>query len=149
MGKNTKRLAKSMGLIPPDEIYAEDKDGGVDVDLTNALREDYANYIRYAERTCRGCNKTFLPKVPNQWYCSKECRDKCRKEYTPKDDMNVGKVKSWTEKAAEINRLAREKGMSYGMYVATEGAGRLATKVSFPSWVKQYRKGKDGKSVKA
>lgn len=96
------------------------------------LKEDEL-YQQFAERTCKSCNKTFIPAVPNQWYCSRTCREKNKKRYTPSTDMNAPKVETWTERVAAINELARAKHMSYGMYVATEGAGKLITKVSFPS----------------
>ena len=73
------------------------------------------NFNKPRERKCAYCGTMFLAGIHNKTYCSKKCyADINRKNKTkPKEKKNV-KIKS----IAEMQREARMRGMSYGLYVA-------------------------------
>ena len=72
-------------------------------------------------KICEVCKQPFIPGAGGQVYCSKECRNRAaylrNREVYPvyKEQKKKEKRKS---QVAEINRLAREAGMSYGQYTA-------------------------------
>lgn len=80
-------------------------------------------------RICEYCGKKFVPKSGNQIYCSKRCgikkaRDEGRrldKKPAEKEKNVVNKTENMRE-IARIDRSAREKGLSYGRYIARYGA---------------------------
>ena len=80
-------------------------------------------------RKCDFCGKEFVPKSGNQIYCSKRCgikkaRDEGRrldKKPAEKEKKVVNKTENMRE-IARIDRSAREKGLSYGRYIARYGA---------------------------
>ena len=84
---------------------------------------------KFAPIRCDSCGKEFVPKSGNQIYCSKRCgikkaRDEGRrldKKPAEKEKKAVNKTENMRE-IARIDRSAREKGLSYGRYIARYGA---------------------------
>lgn len=82
-------------------------------------------------KTCPICGKEFLTKIKKTKYCSEECR---------REKERRRAIKQWEEKKAEqqkkkkekhipqldeLNRRAREAGMTYGKYMAEKYKERL------------------------
>ena len=72
-------------------------------------------------KICELCKQPFPTNNGNQIYCSPKCRNRAAHER----NRNVYPVHTEQKKkekrksqVAEINRLAREAGMSYGQYTA-------------------------------
>lgn len=90
-------------------------------------------------KQCERCGEIFEDRTKNgsQKYCSKYCAyRKKHMGYTP-----LFKHKPKTAGMKEIINLdaqAKEKGMSYGQYVAMGMAAEL-TKIKFPKFVKETR----------
>lgn len=68
-------------------------------------------------KKCDYCKKDFYAANHNKKYCSKECMKAAQKE---RDKARYEEKKKELERPTltEINRRAREAGMSYGQYVA-------------------------------
>lgn len=87
-----------------------------------------AEWYRYRhplqEKTCEYCGKTFTPQRRNQTYCSQACRGLNRKPEVQqsKDSKSRGQQ---SDRIAEINRMAREQGLTYGKLVAKMYAGQV------------------------
>lgn len=78
---------------------------------------------------CVACSKEFEKKVKHQVHCSEECSRTYRinylREYRKRNQkvveiLEVKKPKP-TMSIEQINRLAKELGLSYGEYVLKEG----------------------------
>lgn len=80
------------------------------------------------ERTCEGCGKKFMPKRKNGKYCVPECRGMNRKKGKEDTVQQSGGRQSHTrhprgqqsgkgKTIREINRMAREQGLTYGKLV--------------------------------
>lgn len=80
------------------------------------------------ERTCEGCGKKFMPKRKNGKYCSPECRGMNRKKDKVDSVQQSGGQQSNArhprgqqsgkgKTIREINRMAREQGLTYGKLV--------------------------------
>lgn len=72
-------------------------------------------------RLCEICKQPFLAYRSNQLYCSKPCANRAaylrlRNIYPVHTEQK--KKEKRKSQVAEINRLAREAGMSYGQYTA-------------------------------
>ena len=66
---------------------------------------------------CKVCGKEFERKTSAQKYCSEKCRndayyEKYKSPYNKKEEKKIPSL-------IEMNRLAKEQGMTYGQYVAT------------------------------
>ena len=69
------------------------------------------------EIECRVCKKKFKKKSGNQVYCSEECRNKGKGEIM-RQSRKKWKNRKKKMNLTEIEREAKEAGMSYGRYVA-------------------------------
>ena len=76
-------------------------------------------------KTCPYCGKEFIPNAGSQRYCSRQCS---RLWYESTHPMLHGKEKGLFRKTiqpsvsiAEIQRRARELGLSYGHYMLQYG----------------------------
>lgn len=84
----------------------------------------YRQHHPLEEKTCGCCGKTFLPQRRNQEYCTPECRGLNRKsgvqqsEHRRPEGQQSGGI-------VEINRIAREQGLTYGKLVAKMYAGQV------------------------
>lgn len=72
-------------------------------------------------KLCEVCKQPFIPGTGGQIYCGKECRNRAAylryRDVYPVSNEQKKKEKR-KSRVEEINRLAREAGMSYGQYVA-------------------------------
>ena len=81
------------------------------------------------EGKCDYCGKVFTKNSGVQKYCSKKCYAAQRREsYDPVQRREERKKRKWKPAGTEndivrINKLAREKGLSYGQYVVQYGGG--------------------------
>ncbi len=69
------------------------------------------------KRKCRFCNLKFVPKCGAQKFCDDDCRERYNEEQRRKariEKLGANKVMS----IAEVNQMARDKGMTYGKFVA-------------------------------
>lgn len=86
-----------------------------------------AEWYRYRhpleEKTCGCCGKTFLPQRRNQEYCTPECRGLNRKSEVQQSKHRRTEGQQSGE-IVEINRMAREQGLTYGKLVAKMYAGQ-------------------------
>lgn len=83
--------------------------------------------IFYKTKTCKECGKKFTPKLPSQKYCCSECsytgRKKAQKEYWD-NIITIDGVRYTRRKPRDytrmnnINKFAREHGITYGTAVA-------------------------------
>lgn len=62
---------------------------------------------------CAICEKEFEPKGKNQDCCSKECSKERERNISRWNKKLINKLS-----LSDINRMAREKGMSYGQFIA-------------------------------
>lgn len=75
-------------------------------------------------KICVICGKSYKPTSNTQKVCGKECKKIFRKLHPdkrtikPKDEPRPKKHKE--SELARISRLAREKGMTYGQYMAEQ-----------------------------
>ena len=72
-------------------------------------------------KICEICKEPFLAKKGSQIYCSVPCRNRATYlRYRDTYSVHTEQKKKPKRKSqvAEINRLAREAGMSYGQYTA-------------------------------
>ena len=73
---------------------------------------------------CEHCGREFLADRAYTKYCSYECKEAVkkarRKDYNKKYKKNkkADKTDKGRTSLTDINRMAREAGMSYGQYVA-------------------------------
>ena len=74
---------------------------------------------------CEHCGREFLSDRANRKYCSYECKEAVKK--AQRRDYNKKRRKKTDKKTdkcrtslTDINRIARETGMSYGQYVAQQ-----------------------------
>ena len=65
-------------------------------------------------RICKTCGKEFKA-TKNQQYCCVECRPRTHKKY-PRHKYKSKKISTIND----VSREAREKGMTYGQYVAMQ-----------------------------
>ena len=80
-------------------------------------------------RKCAQCGKEFQPRTGNQIYCCRSCgivanREEAKRFYPAPAPPEKNAAKKNTENMREIARLAknaRERGVSYGRYVADHG----------------------------
>lgn len=78
------------------------------------------------KKKCAFCGTTFIAKKGTQKYCSAECRNKQQKIIQRQYHREHAKRKKDIRKQKETDRLndkiraAREAGMSYGKYMATQ-----------------------------
>lgn len=64
------------------------------------------------QKRCAVCNKKYMPVSGMSKYCSKECRKEGQKKL--REDR---KTKQPNSSIRDINKEAKEHGMSYGKYV--------------------------------
>lgn len=62
---------------------------------------------------CAICEKEFEPKRKNQDCCSEECSQERQRNISRWNKKLINKLS-----LSDINRMAREKGMSYGQFIA-------------------------------
>lgn len=76
--------------------------------------------MRTKKRICAGCGIEFFTNSSKQIYCTPKCREKERheREQSHRPDIAPEPKNKRKSQVAEINRLAREAGMSYGQYTA-------------------------------
>ena len=101
-------------------IYCSDKCR--DKEIRQRRLEQY-HMNRHGSKPCRVCGKMFEPTRSTQIYCGKECSRKAAKENEKEYQRQLREQKKEKPKKkvlslAEINALAREKGMNYGEYVS-------------------------------
>ena len=71
------------------------------------------------KKYCEICGRKFETRHPQTRVCSDECRKKKREEWKSAYNENQSSRKrAASSNLAEVSRLAREAGMSYGKYVA-------------------------------
>lgn len=82
-------------------------------------------------RTCKYylCSKEFVQEHKNQLYCCPECRTIANRERSAEYDRErrAAKRREKTKKVTlrDINKKAKEHGMSYGQYVAMMEGGMI------------------------
>lgn len=74
------------------------------------------------KKYCEICGRKFETKQPQARMCSDECR-KIRAVQWRAEHKEAGKLRK--NKLNEVNRLAREAGMTYGKYVAMQYKEKL------------------------
>ena len=82
-----------------------------------AMRKAYKKRKENKEKTtleCPYCHKEFIKDIKHIKYCS----DACRLNYYRKNGKYNNKPKSNQQQIADLNKKAKEMGMSYGQYVA-------------------------------
>ena len=81
------------------------------------------------------CERMFTAKSNRQHFCCRKCREKIerkekrlRKSYVPEDTIEYAVEKETPKKSHidEINKKAREMGVSYGIYQAIKSGGLRA-----------------------
>ena len=80
--------------------------------VNNARRG--VNYNKPRERQCAHCGAMFTAGIHNKVYCSKKCYVDINRKSKSKPKGKKPKIKS----IAQMQREAREHGMSYGQYEA-------------------------------
>lgn len=100
-------------------------------------RRNFAEYYRrinpLEEKMCEGCGKTFMPKRTNQKYCTPECRGLDNKKVTARkpsgnksgQQSHLRPEVQQSGRIAEINRMARKQGLTYGELVGKMYAGQV------------------------
>lgn len=94
--------------------------------------EDFPDHVERLglRRVCPSCGKEFIAGRLNQTSCSRECSgrsfkkrhpEKCRLLGKPKVVAPIPVVAKPGMSAAEIDRMAKAVGTSYGIYVALNG----------------------------
>ena len=75
-----------------------------------------------APRICIICGETYKPTSSTQKCCGEECKKIHRGTYKKKmyKKQNAIPRKKKTNGLVEINKLARESGMTYGQYMAEQ-----------------------------
>lgn len=82
------------------------------------------------KKICTCCKKKFIPNHSNQKYCCKECSKEMNRQNNQRYYAEIGKYKEKEKRhpkkkkslsISEIEKMAREAGMSYGMYIAKMG----------------------------
>lgn len=73
------------------------------------------------EKRCRHCYELFLPSSRRQIFCCDECRrEEYKKSFPARKELKniVVKDNKKSEKTlADINKIAKSKGLSYGQYM--------------------------------
>lgn len=76
--------------------------------------------MKTRKRKCLHCGIEFITASSNKVYCTPKCRETARyeREHSYRPDIAPDKKEKRPSRIDEINRLAKEAGMSYGKYVA-------------------------------
>lgn len=92
--------------------------------LASSNRQMFCSYEcrieSYPTVICPVCGNEFKPHRDAQTYCSKACCDKKAAERKREFRANRKRSKGNAQAIAEIERIARENGMSYGEWTARE-----------------------------
>ena len=92
--------------------------------------------VDYQPMKCIICGEVFTPSNKRQQWCSTKCYRKIQREKSKaknQDEMTM--VCSDGDRIDDLERVAREQGVTYGMLRAKEYADRHA-RVELPEWVK-------------
>lgn len=93
-------------------------------------RKEVVMYSRIITLKCKECGADFSPVQGNQKYCSTKCYDaqkaRYRKSFKERQEL---KRTTKTEKSIDkVEMLARERGLTYGQYVAMKQAEQVKVK---------------------
>ena len=96
--------------------------------------------VDYQPMKCIVCGEVFTPSNKRQQWCGAKCYRKIQREKSKaknQDEMTM--VCSDGDKIDDLERVAREQGITYGMLKAKEYADRHA-RVELPEWAKGEKK---------